>query len=115
MSYLPEKGEAERACRALDNRAELVIGRTDRIMGVGDIEINMADGSADGDGMDAYRKVYGDLFDLGETLQATRDLIDGFMLEIARTGDAYGVITSLFLQGVGLGAMMERQRWEQRP
>jgi hypothetical protein len=112
VSRLPEKGEAKRAADAMDRRAELVIGRTNVIEDVGGLEINTRTAEATGDGMDAYRKVFGDLFDLGDTVAVTWDLVAGFIEQLARTEDPQGVLMSLFLQGVGLGVMMERQRWQ---
>lgn len=110
----PEKGDAKRAADAMDARSEIVIGRTSDVVDVGDLAINLTSGETSGTGLDAYRKVYGDLFDLGEMMATSTPLIQNFMLSLLTSEDPMGVMTSLFLQGAGMGVMMERQRWTER-
>lgn len=116
MSRLPESGDAIAAVVAMNTRVEIGAQLDGNVCEqVGDLEVNLRTGEVSGDGIDVYRPVYGDLFEIGEMLQMGLRITDLFE-EIAEANpdELRHVLISLYLQAVGTGVLMERARWERR-
>lgn len=116
MSRLPEKGDAKRAYQAINARAVAAVDEVapgHHLVGL----IDMRDGELTGDGLDGFRRVYGDLFDISETIEyGGTDLVFASLEKIDRgVMDPFSALMSLFLQATATGVIMERQRWEKRP
>lgn len=76
----------------------------------GDIKVNAWTGVAEGEGMDIYRRAYGDLFELGELVAAGSGVIRAFKDLVDAGDDVASVLFSLYLQAVATGVLMERAR-----
>lgn len=110
----PEKGDAARAVLAMNRRVaagtEL---EGDVCEPVGDLHIDATTGRVTGDGLGVYRPVYGDLFEIGETLLASMMVTDLFeRIAVEQPEEIKHILVSLYLQAVGTGVLMERARWE---
>lgn len=112
MSRLPEKGDVEAAIRRFDARMNAA-SNDESIYHTGAISARRG-GGLDGPGAQAMLRVYGDLFDPGEALTAGGfGLCKAFIQDIAAGGtDPFDAMASLWFQGLALGVLMERERWE---
>lgn len=112
MSALPEKGEAKAAMRALTTRVDQVSDRD----ASGQAEVGrvlVGDGDMTGDGAPSTRLIYGDLFDIGDMMaDGGSSMVLMALQSVARGQQPMSVLASILIQGVGLGVLMERARWE---
>lgn len=112
MSPLPEKGDVARAVAIWNARLNSAVGSEpgDPPVQIGDV--NVSGGELDGEGAPTLRMMYGDLLDVGETLtDAGADVIH-YATELIESGrsDLRSELANVFLQGAGLGVLMERGR-----
>lgn len=94
MTRLPQRGDVRVAFDMMDARATAAVGeRKAHIHDAGSMKFDPASGRFSGDALDAFRLVYGDLFDFEELL------VEGG--------------ASLLRHAIAtIGVLMERKRWE---
>lgn len=114
MSHLPEPGEAKAAAETFTRRVQAMTDGGDA-MYTGPISVKVQTGEMGGD-VDPLRKAYGDLFDPGEVLaEGGVDLALRTIVDIGVHGhDPIAGMLSAYMQGVALGVLMERARWERQ-
>jgi len=104
----PEKGEARAAAEALDARLRAVAGENEVLT----VAVNPLSGQVHGEGEQAVRSVYGDLFDLHDVAEYAEGPVHYFLADIAGGVAPDRALRSMFLLAVAQGVMMERARWE---
>lgn len=100
----------------LRNRGEAAAKRADHGHGyvLGDVTVGEDD--IEGEGRPVALLIYGDLFDVGDLLADGGEMIVRNSLKAAMlSGDLLSSLASCLVQGVALGVLMERARWEKRP
>lgn len=115
MSRLPQPGDAVKATTLLNERlnAAVGVGKDDAIVRTGSVTLDPS--GLHGPGVPSLLAIYGDLFDITETLddagfagmltahekdlEAGNDMLDSCLVAIA-------------LQSIAFGVLMERNRWE---
>jgi hypothetical protein len=117
VSRLPEKGEAEAAMAAMNERSRIALGVTSDQPTVilGSLSGSRSSGLS-GSALESLRLSYGDLFDIGELLiEGGAGAVEHFGV-LVRAGQISleAALASVLLQGVGTGVLMERARWEKR-
>lgn len=114
MSRHPEPGDAVRAMVKFEARLRVAVdnvGSDGLLEDAG--EVTFTAHGPEGDGAEVFRIVYGDLFDPRELLLGAISMLEGFVNDLGESDrEIRGTLTSLFMQGVGTGVLMERARWE---
>lgn len=113
MARLPEPGEAIRALAKMNARviaATHHVENGSRIEDIGTLELS-EDGELVGQAAMTLRAVYGDLYDFGEVLALAASMLREFIADL-ENGTPADSVASLLLQGVGIGVLIERARWE---
>jgi hypothetical protein len=117
VSRLPEVGDARRAFAAMDERAKAGVPEiAPRRHYAGEVRLDAQTGRLEGEGLDAFRRVYGDLFDIEELFAqgGMAMLLHGVRVLMGGEEDLISVLSSLVMQAAGTGVLMERLRWEER-
>lgn len=115
MSRLPQPGDAVLASRALNGRVDAAVGANEDnpIVRMGGIVLT-EDGIT-GPGVPVLLSVYGDLFDVTETLDDAgwAGLLSAHERDIEAGEDTLdSTLIAVALQAVAFGVLMERLRWE---
>lgn len=112
---LPQPGDAVKATRVMNGRMEAAVGATDPRELVTAGEVVLADDGITGPGAQALFAIYGDLFDITETLNEAgfaRMLLNHEREVEGGEERLDAALVAVALQGVGFGVLMERLRWE---
>lgn len=115
MSRLPQPGDAVKATRVLNARMEARLGITNPDVLAQAGEVTFTENGLSGPGASTLLAMYGDLFDITETLS---DAGFGHMLENHEAEVEAGVepleaaLVAVALQGIAHGVLQERVRWE---
>lgn len=115
MSRLPQPGDAVKAARVLNERTNAAVGieRGDEMVTTGPLVIT-PDGVT-GEGLSALLAVYGDLFEVNETLNdaGIARLIGNHEQDVESGVESLpSALVAIGLQGIAFGVLMERLRWE---
>lgn len=115
---LPEPGDVAAAVRIFNARIEAAVGADENSPTVwtGPTLINLAEDAMDGEGALSMRMVYGDLFEIPELMrEGGASLAHRYVNEmLSGESDLFSSLVTMYLQGCGLGVLMERRRWEHR-
>lgn len=112
---LPQPGDVRTAADAMNARAEALGIERDDVGVVGDLQL-LSDGNetaVTGAAVDPLRRIYGDLFDVAEAMEIGAPVVHELIADlVAGEIDLQSGLGSMFFQGLALGVMMERQRWQ---
>jgi hypothetical protein len=109
VSRLPEPGDVRRAQEMLDARVHAIADGAEHLES-GPVSVH--EGHLVG-GADPIFAAYGDLFDPGEVLSEIGFLmVKAAAADVVRTMDPLSALSTLLLQGMALGVLQERLRWE---
>ena len=114
MSHLPEPGDVKVAVDMMNARSEARGMRGEKPISAGTVFVDFEAGSVALNQADTLLSVYGDLFDVAELLQEGGAMMVRNYLHDIVTGDhdPLSALSSLLFQGVAIGVLMERARWE---
>jgi hypothetical protein len=115
VSRLPQPGDAVKATRVLNDRMTAAVGVCDEndFVQTGPLEISAA--GVTGEGLTSLLHVYGDLFDVEETLLEAGlcRLVSNHERDLASGGETVeSALVAVALQSVAHGVLQERLRWE---
>lgn len=115
MSRLPQPGDAVKATQVLNGRLAAGVGVTEQDVIVRTGSVELTEHGMTGPGVPALLAIYGDLFNVTETLDDAgfAGLVEAHVREVEAGDDTLNdAMCAVALQAVAHGVLQERLRWE---
>lgn len=115
MSRLPQPGDAVKATTILNARLAAGVGASEEDVIVRTGSVTLDETGLHGPGVPSLLAIYGDLFDITETLDDAgfARMLEAHMADVVSGGDTLdSALVAVALQSIAFGVLMERNRWE---